>query len=221
MKHFVSALSNEVRHTFSIGLLVLTVMGVVGGGGAYLSTHPVHAAAVNGTAATHVVGGQGELMTASYFVSSARRLPRDAPVRLAALAVSFRAPVRHVASRHVAVRATPPIPQVQQTPPVTSTAPASSPVPSTGGNASIVGMIDQVFGPYAPSAISVARCESGLNPAAYNAGSQASGLFQILPSTWAATPSAGSSPFNAQANINAAHFIFARDGYSWREWSCR
>ena len=67
--------------------------------------------------------------------------------------------------------------------------------------------------------------ESGLNPGAYNptsiGGSHAAGVFQILyPSTWAGTPEAGSSPYNAWANIEAAHAIFVRDGYSWREWTC-
>ncbi len=88
----------------------------------------------------------------------------------------------------------------------------------TGG--SIPAMIDQVFGAYGPAAINIARCESGLNPGAYNP-SGASGLFQILPSTWRGTSEAGASPFNAQANIIAAHEIFVRDGYSWREWVCQ
>jgi len=86
-------------------------------------------------------------------------------------------------------------------------------------------MINSVFGPYAPGALQVARCESGLNPGAYNpisiGGSHAEGVFQILyPSTWMGTSQAGSSPYNAMANILAAHQIFARDGYNWHEWSC-
>jgi hypothetical protein len=64
-----------------------------------------------------------------------------------------------------------------------------------------------------------------LNPGAYNptsiGGSHAAGVFQILfPSTWARTSEAGYSPYNALANIRAAHEIFVRDGYSWHEWSC-
>jgi len=81
-------------------------------------------------------------------------------------------------------------------------------------------MIDSAFGAYGPGAINVARCESGLNPNAYNA-SGAAGLFQIMPGTWAGTSEAGQSPFNAAANIAAAHQIFVRDGYSWREWTCQ
>jgi len=93
-------------------------------------------------------------------------------------------------------------------------------------DASVAGMINQVFGPYSGSAMRVAQCESGLNPNATNpqpvGNSHAEGVFQILyPSTWSTTPYAGSSPYNAWANINAAHSIFVRDGYSWREWQCQ
>ncbi|GAC1384155.1 MAG: hypothetical protein NVS4B7_13260 [Ktedonobacteraceae bacterium] len=100
-----------------------------------------------------------------------------------------------------------------------------TPVPVTG-QTSVSGMVYQVFGPYAQGALHVASCESGLNPGAYNPtsidGSHAAGVFQILyPSTWMGTPEAGSSPYNAWANVLAAHAIFVRDGYSWREWTCQ
>lgn len=93
-------------------------------------------------------------------------------------------------------------------------------------NASVASMIHEIFGPHAPSAMKIARCESGFNPQAYNSqpvmGSHAMGVFQILyPSTWMTTPQAASSPYDARANILAAHAIFVRDGYSWREWECR
>ncbi|HEU5229767.1 MAG TPA: transglycosylase SLT domain-containing protein [Ktedonobacteraceae bacterium] len=97
---------------------------------------------------------------------------------------------------------------------------------ASGSNADITNMIYETFGPYAPSAMRIARCESGLNPNAYNPqpvlGSHAMGVFQILyPSTWMTTPQSASSPYNARANISAAHAIFARDGFSWREWQCQ
>jgi Transglycosylase SLT domain len=93
-------------------------------------------------------------------------------------------------------------------------------------DSSVVGIIQQVFGPDAPSAMNIARCESTFNSNAVNSiaigGSHAEGLFQILyPSTWYTTSQAHSSPFDARANAIAAHEIFIRDGHSWREWECR
>jgi hypothetical protein len=96
----------------------------------------------------------------------------------------------------------------------------------TPHDASVIGIINQVFGGNAGAARAVANCESGFNPGAYNptpvGSSHAQGVFQILyPDTWAGTPYAGYSPYNAWANIMAAHAIFTRDGYSWREWACQ
>ncbi len=110
------------------------------------------------------------------------------------------------------------------TPPTPTAAPTRAPAP--GGNGSVVSIIQAVFGGYANAALAVARCESSLNPSAINptsiGGSHAEGLFQILyPSTWRTTAQAGNSPYDAQANTQAAYQIFQRDGYSWREWSCQ
>lgn len=104
--------------------------------------------------------------------------------------------------------------------------PTSSHPGNGGGNTSVTSMIYQIFGANAPAAMRVARCESSLNPHAYNptpvGNSHAEGVFQILyPSTWYGTSQAGQSPYNARANIMAAHQIFARDEYSWREWACQ
>jgi hypothetical protein len=94
------------------------------------------------------------------------------------------------------------------------------------GQQAIINKITAVFGPYAPGAINVARCESDFDPNAWNSiaigGSHASGVFQILyPTTWIGTSYARSSPYDADANIRAAYEIFRRDGYSWREWACK
>jgi hypothetical protein len=94
------------------------------------------------------------------------------------------------------------------------------------GQQAIIDKITAVFGPYATGAINVARCESDFDPNAWNSiaigGSHAAGVFQILyPSTWNGTSFARYSPYAADANIRAAHEIFVRDGYSWREWACR
>jgi hypothetical protein len=94
------------------------------------------------------------------------------------------------------------------------------------GTQGVINEIRAVFGPYAGSALAVARCESGYNASAYNrtsvSGAHAAGVFQILDSsTWRSTSYANQSPFNASANIHAAYQIFQRDGYSWREWQCK
>jgi uncharacterized protein YraI len=65
----------------------------------------------------------------------------------------------------------------------------------------------------------VARCESVLDPNAVNPYSNASGLFQFLPSTWATTPYANENIFDPVANANAA-------GWMWsvgrrNEWVCQ
>jgi len=90
----------------------------------------------------------------------------------------------------------------------------------------VTSMIKHIFGPYAVGALRIARCESGLNAQAYNRravqGSHSVGVFQILyPGTWRGTSQAAKSPYNAWANILAAHEIFVRDGHSWREWVCK
>jgi hypothetical protein len=102
---------------------------------------------------------------------------------------------------------------------------ATGPTVRAQEDTGVTGMIISVFGPYAGGALRVARCESGLNAYAYNRisvrGSHSVGVFQILyPSTWRSTAQAARSPYNAWANILAAHEIFVRDGHSWREWVC-
>ena len=84
--------------------------------------------------------------------------------------------------------------------------------------------ISTTFGVYATQAINIARCESSLNPAAYNPtpvwdGEHAMGLFQIIPSTFHRV--SNGNPYNATDNIDAAYKIFSGDGYSWREWECK
>jgi soluble lytic murein transglycosylase-like protein len=67
----------------------------------------------------------------------------------------------------------------------------------------------------------VAWCESRYQPGAYNRWSAASGLYQFLPSTFAATPQgrAGLSVFDPYANAAAAAWLYQRAG--GRPWSCR
>jgi hypothetical protein len=69
----------------------------------------------------------------------------------------------------------------------------------------------------------IAWCESRYNPAAYNASSAASGLFQFIPGTWALnSPRAGyggASVFDPVANANTAAMMFA-SGQA-RQWACK
>jgi hypothetical protein len=88
-------------------------------------------------------------------------------------------------------------------------------------NAEVIASINATFGVYAYQALRVAYCESGYNRFAYNRSSGASGVFQIIPGTWAGTSQRWNSVFNAWANVAAAHEIFVRDGHSWREWACK
>ena len=68
-------------------------------------------------------------------------------------------------------------------------------------------------------ALRVAKCESGFNPNSYNASSGASGVFQFMPATWRGSPYASSSPFDANANVRAALWLYQRSGPN--QWSCK
>ena len=98
---------------------------------------------------------------------------------------------------------------------------APAPQPSQSLHGSYADMIREVFGSYGDGAVHVAMCESGLNPNAYNGVLGAAGIFQIIPGTFASTSYRDQSVYNPIANIKAAHEIFVRDGYSWREWTCK
>jgi uncharacterized protein YraI len=65
----------------------------------------------------------------------------------------------------------------------------------------------------------VARCESVLDPNAVNPSSNASGLFQFLPSTWATTPYAEQDIFDPVANAEAAAWMW--DNGRRGEWTCQ
>jgi soluble lytic murein transglycosylase-like protein len=65
----------------------------------------------------------------------------------------------------------------------------------------------------------VARCESVLDPGAVNSSSNASGLFQFLPSTWATTPYADQDIFDPVANAQAAGWMWENGRRN--EWVCQ
>ena len=64
----------------------------------------------------------------------------------------------------------------------------------------------------------IAWCESKYDPNAVNSDSDAQGLFQFLPSTWAGTPFASSSPFDPNANAQAAAWLYQT--YGPTQWEC-
>ncbi len=65
----------------------------------------------------------------------------------------------------------------------------------------------------------VARCESVLDPNAVNPSSNASGLFQFLPSTWQTTPYADQDIFDPVANAEAAAWMWSEGRRG--EWTCQ
>lgn len=82
-------------------------------------------------------------------------------------------------------------------------------------------VIRRVWGPQlAPAATNVAQCESRLDPLAFNHSSGASGVFQFLYSTWAASwnPHRRHSVFNTVSNVKAARVLYRLQG--WSPWSC-
>jgi transglycosylase-like protein with SLT domain len=87
---------------------------------------------------------------------------------------------------------------------------------------SVPDVVQAAFAPLGPDAVAwalrVSACESRYDPGAVNASSGASGLFQFLPSTWAASPYAADSPFDPTANALAAAWLYQRSGPA--AWSC-
>ena len=95
--------------------------------------------------------------------------------------------------------------------------------PVSGDIPSIIRAAAANWGADPDQLLRVAYCESHFNPGAYNASSGASGLFQFLPSTWAANSVragyGGASPFDAVANANTAAMMFANS--QARQWVCK
>ena len=87
------------------------------------------------------------------------------------------------------------------------------------GIVSIIYAAADRYGQSREDMLRVATCESNLDPSAVNSSSGASGLFQFMPSTFASTPYADQSIFDATASANAA-------GWMWsvgrrNEWECQ
>lgn len=84
-------------------------------------------------------------------------------------------------------------------------------------------IIRAAFTPLGPDAVTwaerVAFCESTYDPNAVNPSSGTEGLFQFMPSTWAESPEAGSSPFDPTANSQAAAWLYNTVGPN--QWECQ
>jgi soluble lytic murein transglycosylase-like protein len=103
--------------------------------------------------------------------------------------------------------------------------PAPSQVPLSldpGSVGAIQAIILDAFAPLGAAlqswALRIAKCESNYNPYAVNRSSGASGLFQFLPSTWAASPYRAQSVFDPTANAHAAAWLYQHSGPN--QWSC-
>ncbi|HEX6350281.1 MAG TPA: transglycosylase SLT domain-containing protein [Candidatus Dormibacteraeota bacterium] len=87
---------------------------------------------------------------------------------------------------------------------------------------SIQDLIRNAFQPLGDGAVNwaerIAYCESRYDPNAVNSDSDAEGLFQFLPSTWAGTPFASASPFDPWANAQAAAWLLQTYGVD--QWEC-
>lgn len=223
MNHFVTVFRKFVSLKVSVALFTLGILGIASGSQFFLSS-PSAFAATNCQYYTVKSGDTLSGIGATYHTSyqAIAQVNNISNANLIFPGQRFCIPAN--GSTYTPVQGTQQAPASTTPAPVTHavTTPAPAPV---APSSSVTGMIEQIFGDDAPEALNIARCESGLNPNAYNptsiGGSHAAGVFQILyPSTWAGTPEAGASPYNAWANIEAAHAIFVRDGYSWREWTC-
>lgn len=140
---------------------------------------------------------------------------RPAPPPRPATHAVYHAPVRAtVPARTAPAPAAPPQPAAQPAAQTVTTA-------STGGSSSQI--IAQAFASQGPAAVAwgqrVAACESGGSATAQNP-SGATGLFQFMPSTFAATPQgrSGASITDPTANAQAAAYLYSQGQQA--QWSC-
>nr|CAA9561093.1 MAG: hypothetical protein AVDCRST_MAG87-1583 [uncultured Thermomicrobiales bacterium] len=115
-----------------------------------------------------------------------------------------------------------PVEQPAEQPAPPAEVPAEQPAPAPVGQTDIVSIIYAAADEYGQSRedmLRVATCESNLTPTAVNPTSQASGLFQFIPSTWATTPYANEDIFDPVANARAAGWMW--DNGRRNEWECQ
>lgn len=123
-----------------------------------------------------------------------------------------------------------PVPEAEEPAPTEVTdSPTEEPVPPAEEPADVPSSDDDIvsiiyaaadeYGQPREDMLRVATCESELTPTAVNPTSQASGLFQFLPSTWETTPYADEDIFDPVANARAAAWMW--DNGRRNEWVCQ
>jgi hypothetical protein len=99
----------------------------------------------------------------------------------------------------------------------------TKPAPAPADIEAVIRAAAATWGADPAQLLRVAWCESRYNPLAYNARSGASGLFQFIPTTWAANSVragyGGASVFDPVANASTAAYMF-RNGQAW-QWACK
>ena len=87
--------------------------------------------------------------------------------------------------------------------------------------AGIGGIVQQVFGPQAGTALAVAWCESKYDPAAVSMDGTSYGLMQLHAPTWAPVfPDFWQRWSDPEWNVTTAWEIYKRAGYSFAPWAC-
>jgi len=86
----------------------------------------------------------------------------------------------------------------------------------------VVRLIRKYFPDDLHNALAVAKCESGLNPYAYNPsntnGTQDKGLYQINTVHNATLARHGLDPWKPEHNVKFARMLYDKNG--WQDWSC-
>lgn len=113
-------------------------------------------------------------------------------------------------------------------PPVATTTPAAAPAAKSSDTFmsadEVRSIISLFFKPAdVDTALTIAKCESTLNPNNVNSSSHASGLFQHLPRYWAERSAKagweGADIFDPYANVAVAAWLKYYDG-GWTHWTC-
>jgi soluble lytic murein transglycosylase-like protein len=205
------------RTTLAVGLAGVTVAVALGGGGVLL--RDAAEAAVAGGASYG--GGRTEAAVTGLSGTDAAQAALDAPVS-AALPASVPAVTARVTVDPPApapAAATPAAPAVAAV--AAPTPPPAPPAPPPPGT--VEAIIVEIFGAtHGQAAIGVARCESGLNPAAVSRGGGNWGLFQINTAHRRRVANMGyqwEDLLDPRVNTLVAHSIFSEQG--WRPWGCR